>query len=237
MIVIWISISCAREYFHLLKEGLLGRPEPPERCVLKDCNRKFCYWRHGTYGRTVIDGELVERIRIERFKCRFCRGTITMLPAFLAPKKLHALGVIAEKCERYATRRTSYRKEANGPGSPVSSPSQIWRWVNSFSKKSRLLLLDVQAEGIIAGVADECLEKADTVECPNAEKARTEEKMFWLNDFAKFVSFGRALFELETGILSVFGSRRFENVETLQQIVAGRGTIFATPQTMAPKVS
>jgi hypothetical protein len=238
MIVIWIAISCASEYFNLLKEGMLVRPDPPERCVSEDCNRKFCYWRHGAYERTVIDGELDDFIKIERFKCKFCGRTITMLPAFLVPKKLHALRVIAKKCESYATKKdTSYRREANGPDSPASSPSQIWRWVDSLSEKCGSLLLDVQAECVMAGVADELLEMADDAECPNAKKARTEEKKNRLDDLAKFLSFGSVLFGMKKGILSAFGSQRLENVEMLQQIVAGKATIFATPQTVAPQVS
>lgn len=237
MIVIWIAISCAKEYFDLLKNGKLSRPVPPGRCVSEDCNRKNCYWRHGSYKRAVIEGVIDDEVEIERFKCKYCEATISMLPSFLVSRKLHTLTVIAEKCERYAIRRTSYRKEANGPDWPVSSPSQIWRWVNILSRKCHSLLLDVQAEGVTAGVEDERLEEADASVCPNAEKARTTEKKSQLDDLAKFLSFGSAIFGIEKDILSAFGSRRLENVEMLQQIIAAGSKIFATPQTVAPKIS
>lgn len=238
MIVIWFALSCASEYFDLVKKGMLGRPEPPERCVSKACRRKKCYWRHGSYRRLVLDGGCAGLVAVERFKCRYCQATISMLPAFLVPKKWHSLRVIAEKCQSYAITETSYRKEANGPCvTPASSPSQIWRWLDLISKKAKSLLLDVQAEAVAKEVAELRLIAADEAWCPNAGKARTEFKKSRLDQLAKVVSFGSALFGIEVGVLNAFGTQRLKNVEMLQRIISGQAAICGTPHMVAPVFS
>lgn len=238
MIVIWFALACATEYFELEKKGLLGRPVPPERCVSDKCGRKNCYWRHGSYRRLVLDGGCAGLVAVERFKCRYCQATISMLPAFLVPKKWHSLRVIAEKCQSYATTETSYRKEANGPCvTPASSPSQIWRWLDLISKKAKSLLLDVQAEAIAKEVAEAQLITADEALCPNAGKARTEVKKSCLEQLAKVVSFGSALFGMDMGVLNAFGTRQSKNVEMLQRIISGQTAIWGTPHMVAPVFS
>ena len=238
MIVIWFAHSCAGEYFDLLKRGMLGRPVPPERCVSDRCGRKNCYWRHGSYRRLVLDGRCAGVVMIERFKCKYCLATISMLPAFLVPKRWHSLRLIAEKCQAYATEKTSYRREANGPcPTPASSASQVWRWLDLISKKAKSLLLDVQAEAVARDVMEAQLIAADEALCPNAGKARTEVKRSRLERLAKVVSFGSALFGIEVGVLNAFGTQRLKNVEMLQRIIAGQTAICGTPHMVAPVFS
>jgi Domain of unknown function (DUF6431) len=235
MIVIWIALSCAAEYFDLMKKGLLGRPAAPERCVSETCRRKNCYWRHGSYQRLVIDGRCSGSVVIERFKCKVCRKTISILPAFLVPKRWHSLALIAEKCESYAATESSYRRESNGPcKTPASSSSQIWRWIDLASKKARVLLLDVQAESVTKEVEEDRLLEADQAGCPNAWKARSSAKESALAQLAKVVAFGRVIFDRTEGILNVFGTRTLKNVEMMQQIIAVQAGISTTPQMVAP---
>lgn len=238
MIVIWFALVCASEYFELMKNGKLGRPVPPERCVSEVCNRKNCYWRHGSYQRLVLDGGIAGAVTIERFKCKYCKATISMLPAFLVPKRWHSLRLIAEKCQRYATKETSYRREANGPcETPAASPSQIWRWLDLISKKAKSLLLDVQAEAVAMEVSEELLLAAEKANCPNAEKAKAAVKQAGLERLAKVVAFGRAFLGIEKGILNAFGTQRRKNVEMMQRIIAGQAAICGTPHMVAPVFS
>ena len=235
MIVICLAFCCAREYFDLMKRGMLGRAVPPARCVSEACRRKSCYWRHGSYRREVLDEVCSGVVTIERFKCKFCRATISMLPAFLVPKKWHSLRLIAAKCQNYATEETSYRKEANGPcATPASSPSQIWRWLDLIARRAKSLLLDVQAEAVAVGVEEERLIAADEAFCPNAEKARTEVKKACLEQLAKVVSFGSALFGMSDGVLNAFGTRQLKKVEMMQRIIAVQAAIWSTPHMAAP---
>lgn len=237
MIVIWIAFLCASEYFELLKNGTVERPMPPARCVLRECGRKNCYWRHGSYQRIVLDGDCSGPVTVERFKCKFCQATISMLPAFLVPKRWHSLRVIADKCERYATTETGYRSEANGPSAqPISSPSQIWRWLDFLSRKAKSLLLDVQAEAVTTKVEEGTLISAEEASCPNAWKAQTVGKRTCLDQLAKVVSIGGAIFGLEKGIVEAFGNRQLKNVEMMQLIVSGYTSIFETPQMVAPAI-
>lgn len=237
MIVIWIAYSCASEYLELAKRGMQVRPTPPERCVSVDCERKGCYWRHGSYRRDVLDGECAGEVTVERFKCKFCKVTISMLPAFLVPKRWHSMRLIAQKCQRYASEETSYRKEANGPcEEPTSSSSQIWRWVDFISKKAKSLLLDVQAEAVTMKVEEEVLITAENARCPNSEKARTAGKQAGLDQLAKVVSFARALFGREERIFEVFGTRKLKNVEIMQRVISGQRRVAETPHMVAPEI-
>jgi len=238
MIVIWFTVSCAREYFDLMKKGQIGRPVPPKRCVSQACRRKNCYWRHGSYERRVLDGDCSGLVKVERFKCRYCEATISMVPGFLVPKRQHSFRLIAEKCQNYATDETSYRKEANGPcANPASSASQIWRWIDLLGRRAGSVLLDVQAEAVMTGVEEAKLLAADQCFCPNAEKAKTAAKKACLEHLAKVVSFGKALFDTEKGVLNAFGTRNLKNVEMMQRIFAGQGAIFGTPHMVAPVFS
>jgi hypothetical protein len=158
-----------------------------------------------------------------------------MLPAFLVPKRWHSLRLIAEKCQKYATEETSYRREANGPcETPAASPSQIWRWLDLISKKAKPLLLDVQAEAVAKEVAEERLLSADQANCPNAGKAKTAVKQVALERLAKVVAFGSAFLGIEKGVLNHFGTQRLKNVEMMQRIISRQAAICGTPHMVAP---
>jgi hypothetical protein len=106
-----------------------------------------------------------------------------------------------------------------------------------ISKKARSLLLDVQAEAVARDVAEAQLITADETFCPNAGKARTEVKKSRLEQLAKVISFGSALFGIEVGVLNAFGTQRLKNVEMLQRIISGQTAICGTPHMVAPVFS
>lgn len=236
MIVVWFAFSCLSEYLETWRRGRLGRPKPPERCVDGKCRARKCYWRHGSYERAVAEASLAAQIRVERFKCKECGKTISMLPAFVVRRRRYTNGLISERVEGYAISKTSYRREANGPGRvPCSSSSQVWRWVDLLSERARGLLIEVQGACTLGQPEEEALIDADGAQCPNAGAARSSGKAAQLNDLAKLVSFGRLATEGGRGsVLERLGTFFQQKVQVVQQIFAVEAGGEDTPQRAAP---
>jgi Domain of unknown function (DUF6431) len=81
------------QYVDWMKRGEeLGR-FCPASCPL--CHSKQTLIAHGFYSRTVVDVDLDCEIRVQRFLCRACRRTVSLLPEFVLPYLRFTIKVIA----------------------------------------------------------------------------------------------------------------------------------------------
>ena len=193
MIVVWIAMNCLSEYLKLKEEGRLERPDRPERCLERQCRQRKSYWRHGSYERTVVEASLAGKIIVERFKCKACGKTVSVLPLFVVPRRRFSGPVMAERVEGYCiAKNTSYRREANGPPKePCTSPAQLWRWVELLARRAKELLIDVQAACIRCDCDEESLIRADRAEIVTGLESR--ELKCRLGQFSLFDTFGSGL--------------------------------------------
>jgi Domain of unknown function (DUF6431) len=236
MIVVWFEYLCLVLYLEAMAKGELKRPQPPKRCQRAECGKRRCYWRHGSYERSVRDGEAAPKVRIERFKCKYCGRTASIAPVFVVKRRWYSRRVIAERVHGYAASSVSYRRLANGPGFvPCSSPSQIWRWVDALCKRAKGLLVAVQRACILAGATEQELIAAEQAVCERSIRARTAEKRARLNELSRLVSFSEVGMR-EKGSKALESLKPFlrEKVDTLQRIFAGEPAEKTTPQKVAP---
>jgi len=232
MIIVWTAAKSLAEYIDLKKEGLLADLERPRQCW---CGEKDSYWSHGRYSRTVEEGNLKEEIEIQRYLCRECGGTASVLPAFVIPRRRYSKTVVACGAERYASESGTYRDGATRLGVDGPSPAQVFRWVAVLVDRVNELLLDVQAWCVAGGVVEDEMLKSEDSQCPNSWKARVSGKAQFLDDLAKLVSFGRRLRGWGTGnVMEYLGMRFLENAEQMQQIFAHEAGWLPTPQRMKP---
>lgn len=155
----------------------------PDRCP--NCRSQNCFWRNGSYEREVQERELIRRIKVPRFKCRFCRFVLSVLLGFLTPYRRYTTPVVIESTEAYINKSTSYREiahdvsKAEGDESPRPAHTRVFEWVNAFTRRSQ--------ETIGVRVHRACVREGKdkdlgtTAHCPNADLAHSKEKGNQLN--------------------------------------------------------
>lgn len=232
MIIIWFVAKSLAEYLELMRQGKLGKPERPKECK---CGETNCFWAHGSYWRWVEAYAESEEIEIQRFKCCYCGGTVSVKPCFVVPGRRYAMEVIAGGIEGYATTTTTYRNEVTKLGMGPS-PSQLFWWVACLLSKIQELTFDVQARCISDSIPEEALKKAETAECPNSWKAQLPGKDQQLHGLAKLVALGKALFKADASatVLRELGMHFLNDVEEMQQIFTNKVTCKTTPQRTKP---
>jgi len=157
---------CLAEYVKLRDAGLLEVPERPKFCI--DCQECNCFWAHGSYPRTVEEGAVSAEIRVPRWKCRWCSGTLSEPPFFVVPKRRYTVRVLAAGVQIYASIPTTYRDEVWELGEAGPSPAQLFRWVKLLSEQAKGLLFDVQSLYVAAGLEPEELIELERKICPNS---------------------------------------------------------------------
>lgn len=235
-------VTSLKEYFKRIGK-VLRAERPGRRCW--DCWMKDCYWRHGGFTRWVEEGGYICEIVVERFKCKFCGATVSVVPCFVVPQRQYTLKQMAEGIESYATTPTTYRDEVKRMGAveqrseklPGSSVSQLFLWVGLLAKRAEELLLDLQRLCVAGSVAEEDLEEAENAKCPNAWKAQIPGKGNKLNALAKVVSYGKLLFKgAESAVLEPLGMLFLKNVEGMQRIFANERLRMPTPHKTRPRI-
>lgn len=161
----------------------LPEVERPGRCP--NCGSENCFWKNGSYQREVQERELIRRIKVPRFKCRFCRRVLSVLLAFLIPYRRYTAPVVIESTEAYIKKSTSYREiahevsKAEGDEPPQPAHTRLFEWVKTFSSCA--------TETIGVRIHRACVREGKdkylgaTAVCPNADKAHSKEKCKRLN--------------------------------------------------------
>jgi hypothetical protein len=77
---IFLSNQKPEEYVE--KNGAGKYPAAPKKCPHSDCGIPLKMKKNGFYTRALITLTFAGRIRIRRYKCPKCGGTVSMLPSF-----------------------------------------------------------------------------------------------------------------------------------------------------------
>lgn len=233
MSIDWEAGKSLANLLELGRSGLLKKPERPKSC--RSCGEEECYWAHGSYLRHLEEGEIAADIRIPRWKCKWCGGTVSIAPWFVVRGRRYTVKVIAAGVEAYATEPTTYRREVVKLGEAGPSPVQLFQWVKLLVERAGGFLLDVQAMCISAGEEPEGLLDAERAVCPNAEKAITAGKPEKLNALAKVLAFARVLFkDGQEFVLERLVLRFLREVQ--RQIFASQVMWMQTPQRRKPSI-
>lgn len=233
MIIFWSVAESLAGYMKLMECGKLGTPERPRRC--HKCGGRDCFWAHGRYWRTVEEGGQSEELEIARFKCSVCGRTVSALPWFVIPGRRYAVKTVAQGIEGYATQPETYKDGVTKLGADGPSPAQLFCWVSLLVGRVKELLLDVQSWCVSDLIEEDELLKCEAAECPNASKAQIPGKGQLLDDLAKLISYGSALFKgSEKNVMHGLGMQFVQDVEQMQQIFAHRGLWKPTPQRIKP---
>jgi hypothetical protein len=172
---------------------------------------------------------------VPRFICSICSCTISCLFSFLIPYRRFT-EVVSKAIQDYATKRTTYREEAeevsvlDSCGSPKPSHAQVFRWVKFMAEKAESLLFLVQQELALKGKWD-LITESDS-QCPNSYKARTIRKADLLDKLAKLIDLAASLIGTNSNVLGYLHSYFLQNVESLQYVLANTNSRLPTPQSV-----
>jgi hypothetical protein len=73
----------------------LSDPGPHRPRCCPQCQARHPLTAHGFYTRTLIDQAFDGIIRVRRYLCRSCKGTVSLLPDFALPYLRSSIAVIA----------------------------------------------------------------------------------------------------------------------------------------------
>jgi transposase-like protein len=119
-----------QQYLDGMKRGEeLGR-FCPASCPL--CHSKQTLVAHGFYSRTVVDVELDCEIRVQRFRCRACRRTVSLLPEFVLPYLRFTVKVIALFLAARLAEGKTLKAAAVAANQPTMPYQRGQHWVRRF---------------------------------------------------------------------------------------------------------
>lgn len=226
--------------FKTLQEYLdnFGIAKIPRPKLCLSCGASGCFWGHGSFQRKAIQDGIEASIRIPRFLCKSCGKTVSLLFSFLVAFRQHTAGAIASGIESYATSSTSYRQTSNEMA-PVDSQDKpprpghacIFRWVRDLSSRALRLNFHIQKELTLRGREGKLL-CANRSPCPNAWKAKTEEKRTDLDALAECCQLASLLVGADSGILNRLSAFFLEKVETIQMILGNHLIELSGPQNL-----
>lgn len=230
IIVAVFNFKSAKDYIERRNEVEVERPN---KCL--KCGRENCFWAHGHYEREVTEEGKTVTIRVPRFICNICSCTISCLFSFLIPYRRFTEAV-SKAIQDYATKKTTYREEAeevsvlDSSGPPKPSHAQVFRWVKFMAEKAENLLFVVQQELALKGKWDLIVESDSP--CPNAYKAWTITKADSLNKLVRLIDLAASLLSTKDNVLEQLNSYFLENVESLQFILANTNSRMSAPQSV-----
>jgi hypothetical protein len=106
----------------------------PDHCP--QCHAPQALVGHGSYRRTLVDVEFDGPIRVRRYRCRACRRTVSVLPAFALPYLRFSVAVLA----RFLTARlrdgATLRTAAAAAAQPAMPYQRGQAWVRRFARQA-----------------------------------------------------------------------------------------------------
>jgi hypothetical protein len=168
MIIPVIGIGSLIEYKK--HEHSLDQVTRPAVCP--SCHCENCFWKHGSYLRRVFDGRSDVDVRINRYLCSRCDLTVSCIFSFLVPYAHFSPEIMANAVQQYAEVETSYVQKASDLSDMESdsafkpSQAQVFRWVDTVSRKASGLTFALQKEFVMRGQDDQ-LNAIVHHTCPN----------------------------------------------------------------------
>lgn len=131
------GVKCYRAAFEV------GCVYKPDRCPI--CETEESLVGHGVYWRKVLDGEQVEVIPIQRWRCKECRQTVSALPDFVMRFRWYEVKVIEQVVVK--------REEGGASWEEMQAQAGRWlhlrtmqRWCKSLGRQAGRWLGAVQTE-------------------------------------------------------------------------------------------
>jgi len=106
----------------------------PKICPL--CHNKQTLISHGFYSRTVVDVELDCEIRVQRFLCRGCRRTVSLLPEFVLPYLRFTITVIGSFLKARLVEGRTLKAAAEAAHQPHMPYQRGQHWVRRFQRQA-----------------------------------------------------------------------------------------------------
>jgi len=211
-------------------------PERPAVCP--ECKAEKSFWSKGYYFRWAVDAESEVVLPVPRYMCRFCHLVLSVLFAFLVPYRQFTTDTIGRGVRDYVEDEVSYRHEASliagdddKRDEQRPNHSQLWRWVDDFSRKSaKRLSVVVQRACVAAGKEARLVEVSHSVLCLNALRAHSIEKAQQLITASKLLAMAGVLLEPRQNSVKALQAYFVFFVQSPSSILTGRGVRLITPQ-------
>lgn len=124
--------TCVKTYLMMV---LNGCPKEWRPTICQHCAAEVGFHRHGHYSRMLYTLEEVLEIFIFRFRCKSCKKTFSLLPAFVERYQSVAVDV-KEQVISELDRGTPLRVVAEQLDLPTESYSEksLWRWKKKWDR-------------------------------------------------------------------------------------------------------
>ena len=206
----------------------------PDNCPR--CGARDCFWRHGRYQRTVIEGSQERKISVTRLICKSCGLTVSLLQSFIVPYRQFSAAAISQAVEVYVDGTAgSYLEAADRVSSAeeeIQKPSstQVFRWTDLLAWRAERLLAESQKEIMLRGREGDLPENGTN--SPNAVKARKTLKKKRVNKLAELLSMGAVLVGKGDNLLCRLHHFFLFNAESMKAFWTGRKQRLPAPHNM-----
>jgi len=206
----------------------------PENCAR--CGARDCFWKHGRYQRTVIEGSQEQKISVTRLICKSCGLTVSLLQSFMVPYRQFSAAAISQAVEVYVDGTAgSYLEAADSVSSTEEdvqkpSSSQVFRWTDLLAWRAERLLAESQKEIMLRGREGDLPENGTN--SPNAVKAMTTLKRKRVNLLAELLSLGAVLVGEGDNLLCRLHHFFLFNAESMKALWSGRKQRLPAPHNM-----
>lgn len=230
MIIIVFAFKCLAEYVSEGKDYEVSRPTV---CPGEQCGQRNCFWKHTGYSRDVLGNDEPVSVRIERFRCKFCRLVVSCLFSFLVPYRRYSAAVVGNSAEVYATAPAaepleSYRRIAENQN---CSRMAVFRWTKFLGENAKRLQGQVQKEFMLTGGAWEQLSAIpEGGKCPSIGRTKSVAKASLLNDLFGLIEISKIFLSATESVLEKLHTQFLKNIESRQQILSGRKNIDRAQQ-------
>lgn len=222
MIIIVFAFKSLAEY---LARDINYEVERPVSCLRWSCRRRDCFWKHTSYTRQADDGGEPLRLRIQRFRCRYCYLVVSCLFSFLVSYRRPSAKIVSACIELYATAPAvapleSYRKVARDHS---CSRMSVWRWVDLLGERSHRLYRQVQKEFMLAGQPWQMLSTVPQKgTSASSRRAKSIQKQQHLNGLFQVNQISQVLLGSATSVLEGLHAHFLKDIESRQLILTGR---------------
>lgn len=123
-----------QQYMEQIEDADCGRPSSCPQCAAKEP-----LTAHGFYRRTIVDEAFDGLIRIRRYLCQACQGTVSLLPEWALPFMRFSIPQIARTVKARLMEKRAWKAAA-----PEAPYQRGQHWVRRFCQ---------QAEGLSAALS------------------------------------------------------------------------------------
>lgn len=216
MIILGAHVGSLAEYIDAGGEIEISRPE---KCP--GCQGVRTFWKHTSYWRSVIEGDIEAQVRVPRFRCkvRSCKLVVSVMLGFLIPYIRFTVRTTGTAIENLIVESSSLRSQSQSmaalesEGTPRPAASTIHSWLERLLSRASWLVFQMQKELVLGG---HYFPNNGTSTDPTGAKRSPRELL------RTAIDFGRILLRVEEHVIEKLLTYFLSDAEQLECLLSGK---------------